>query len=396
MDETLGERIQRRRGKAITQARLAELAGISKSMIAQIEQDKKRPSIPVLQRIARALDIDVRDLMGITHSAPSGDLDAGIVAIRRALTPVDDLMGGPDLDGLDISLTAAQRAVDRAWGAYSFGRFDDLQGLLPLGITEVRAAAHAAQGGEVPRAQEILARMNWVAGCALVHFGQQDLASIAIRNALDAAEKGNDELLVAALRGSVSWQLLVSGRHEEAHRVALKAAESVEPRGEVFEQHLAVHGALLLQGATAAGRWQHVPEALALADEAGMVAKRIGRDTKWYESDFGPSQQVMQTVDINISNERFGEALKVAKKMPHNGIGLAPVAQGRHLVDKAAAAVQMGQYQLALDMLLTAERVVGKEWVRYQTLLRTVVGVLLHHNRQNALRELARRVGVTS
>ncbi|MVU78264.1 hypothetical protein GPX89_13545 [Nocardia sp. ET3-3] len=103
----------------------------------------------------------------------------------------------------------------------------------------------------------------------------------------------------------------------------------------------------------------------------------------------------MQTVDINISNERFAEALKVAKTMPNRGIGLAPVAQGRHLVDKAAAAVQLGQYQLALDMLLTAERIVGKEWVRYQTLLRTVVSVLLQHDRRSTLREFAHRVGVS-
>ncbi|WP_245568513.1 helix-turn-helix domain-containing protein [Nocardia concava] len=331
MEESLGERIKRRRGRALTQGQLAELVGISKSMVSQIEQDKKTPSIPVLQRIARALDVDVRDLLGTKSSLPSADPDAGIVAIRRALTPVDDLMHGTD-DELHVSLSDARRTVDRAWGAYSFGRFEVLAGLLPTGITQVRATAHAAQGNEIAPAHEHLARINWVAGCALVHFGQPDLASIAIRDALTAAEKGNDELLLAALRGSVSWQLLVSGRYEEAHAVALKAAESVEPRGEVPEQKLAVHGALLLQGATAAGRGQRVHEALGLTEEAKAVATRIGRDTKWYESDFGPSQQVMQTVDINISNERYAEALKVAKTMPNRGIGLTPVAQGRHLV----------------------------------------------------------------
>ncbi|MFJ4653920.1 helix-turn-helix domain-containing protein [Nocardia sp. NPDC088792] len=395
MDETLGARIKGRRGKAITQAKLAEQVGVSKSMISQIEQGLKTPSIPLLQKIATALDTDVRDLLGTEKAMFSADPDAGIVAIRRALTPVDDLMDIADED-LHISLADAQRTVDRAWGAYSFGRFEVLAGLLPSGITQVRATAHAAQGHEIAPAHEHLARINWVAGCALVHYGQPDLSSLAIRDALRAAEKGNDELLVAALRGSVSWQLLVSGRFEEAHGVALKAAASVEPHGDVSEQQLAVHGALLLQGATAAGRWERIHEALSLAEEAGVVAGRIGRDTKWYENDFGPSQQVMQTVDINISNERFPEALAVARKMPNRGTGLAPVAQGRHLVDKAAAAAQMGQYQLALDMLLTAERVVGKEWVRYQTLLRTVVGVLLRHDRQNALRDFAQRVGVTA
>ncbi|MET9490942.1 helix-turn-helix transcriptional regulator [Nocardia sp. NPDC006630] len=395
MDETLGARIKRRRGRAMTQAKLAELTGISKSMVSKIEQGEKTPSIPALQKIARALDTDVRDLLDISNNVPFVDPEAGIIAIRRALTPVGDLMDDMG-DEAHLSLVDARRIVDRAWGAYSFGRFEVLAGLLPAGITQVRATAHAAQGNEVAAAHEHLARISWVAGCTLVHFGQPDLASMAIRDALRAAEKGNDELLLAALRGSVSWQLLVSGRYDEAQGVALKAAESVEPRGEVSEQHLAVHGALLLQGATAAGRGQRVHDALSLANEAGAIAKRIGRDTKWYESDFGLSQQVMQTVDINISNERFGEALIVAKVMPNRGIGLTPVAQGRHLVDKAAAAVQIGQYQLALDMLLTAERVAGEEWVRYQTLLRTVVGVLLHHDRQSSLRDFAKRVHVTA
>lgn len=395
MVSTIGERIRHFRGNAVSQRELAEQSDVSVSMIRQIEQGKKNPSVPTLQKIARALDVDMAELVGTRFGIPSGDPDAGVVAIRRALTPVDDLLDGIGAD-IPVSLPEAVRTVNYAWGAYWNGRYELLSGILPPGIAQVRATAHAAQGVDTAPANEQLARLMWVTGCTLVHLGQPDPAFMAIREALGAAELGSDELLVATLRGSVAWQLLVAGRYEESHRVALKAATTVEPVGEVSEEHLAVHGSLLLQGATAAGRDQRISEALALADEAAAVAGRIGRDTKHYECNFGPSQVNMQTVDINVSTERYPEALTIAKRMPNRATGLAPVSQARHLIDKAAAAARTGQYKLALDMLLTAEKVGGKEWLKYQTLLRQVVDELLQHDRQSTLREFAQRVRVTA
>ncbi len=154
-----------------------------------------------------------------------------------------------------------------------------------------------------------------------------------------------------------------------------------------------MYGSLVLQGAVAAGRDQKIGDALDLADASSDVAERLGTDRKDYECLFGTSQVVMQTVDINISSERYPEALAAAKRMPREN-GLTPVARARNLLDQAAALARTGQYQRALDMLLTAERVGGAEWVKYQTLLRQVVGELLAHDRQNPLRQFAQRVGV--
>lgn len=395
MADTIGSRIAKHRGKAISQRELAEMTGVSISMIRAIEQDKKRPSVPTLQKIAAALDVTINDLADNRFTFPDANPDAGVVAIRRALTPVDDLIDELD-DQTPVTLVEATRTVNYAWGAYWSGRYGLLSTVLPPGIAQVRAAAHAAQSAEVAPAHEQLARLYWVTGCTLVHMGQPDPAFMAIREALTAAEKGNDEKLEATLRGSVAWQLLVSGRYEESRKVALRAAESIEPVGDVSEEQLAVFGSLVLQGATAAGRSQDVSEALSLAGTAGEVAGRIGRDTKHYECNFGPSQVVMQSTDINISSERYSEALRAAKAMPAGGSGLTPVSQARHLLDKAAAATRTGQFQKALDMLLTAERVGGEDWARYQTLLKQVVSELLHHDRQGPLREFAKRIQVTA
>ena len=393
-DSTIGQQIRRFRGKALTQKQLAEQADVSLDLIKKLERGARQgASIASLQKIARALDVDIADLVGKRYGIPSEDPDAGIVAIRRALTAVDDLIDDSP-EQTPVTLREAQRSVDYAWGAYWGGRYETLAAVLPPGLSQLRATAHAAQNGDVPTAHELLARMYWVTGCTLVHLGQADPAFVAIRSALLAAERGNDPLLAATLRGSVSWQLLVQGRYEEAHKVALKAAASVEPPGDASTAELAVYGSLILQGATAAGREQNPGRALDLARAANEVAGRLGVDTKDYECNFGPSQVVMQTVDINVSSEQYSEALKAAKAMPNQGAGLTQVSQARHLLDRAAALTRVGQPQKALDLLLTAERVGGPEWTNYQTLLKQVVSELLEKERPTALRGLAQRVGV--
>lgn len=395
-EETIGDRIKRFRGRAFTQAELADAAGLAKVTIAHLEQNRKRSaSLATLTAVARVLDIDVAELVGKRSGLPTGDLDAGVVAIRRALSPIGDLID--DLEEAEpLTLDLAQREVTYAWGSYWSGRYEKLAKLLPPGITRLRATANLAPVDQQPQANELYARMLWVSACTLVHLGQADPAWIAIRQALAAAAKGNDELLEATLRGSVGWQLLVQGRYEESRQVVLKAANDLAPTGDVGPQHLSVHGSLLLQGATAAGRDLRIADARGLADEASEVATRLGSDTNWYECNFGPSQVAMQRTDIEVSNERYPEALTVAKTMPNRGANLAQVSRARHLVDQAAAAVRSGRTQHAQDLLLTAERVGGEEWARHQTLARAVTNEVLESGRPEALRDFARRIGVTS
>jgi amino acid permease len=81
---------------------------------------------------------------------------------------------------------------------------------------------------------------------------------MAARRALDLVAGGDDALLAAALTGSVSWQLLVSGRFAEAEHVAVRAAESIEPHGEVPTAALSVYGRCL-------SKWPMPPLGMAAA-----------------------------------------------------------------------------------------------------------------------------------
>ncbi|WP_069161410.1 helix-turn-helix domain-containing protein [Nocardia altamirensis] len=394
-DSSIGVRIRMFRGKTLTQRQLADQAGVSVDLVRKLEQGgRQTASIASLQKLARALDVDIADLVGKRAGVPSTDPDSGIVAIRRALTPVDDLLGETNEDAA-VTLDDGRRAVDYAWGAYWVGRYELLTSILPLGITQLRATVHAARNGSVAPANELLARMYWVTGCTLVHLGQTDPAFLAIRQALAAAQAGNDPLLLGTIRGSVAWQLLVQGRYDESRGVAVRAAADLEPAGEVSQAQLSAYGSLVLQGATAAGRAQRVPDALALVEAASEVALRIGSDRRDYETYFGPSQVVMQTVDVNVSSERYPEALAAAKDMPANS-GLPQSSRARHLTDTAVALTRTGQHQRALDTLLTAERVGGPDWLKYQSLPRHIVSELLDHDRRVPLRAFARRLGVNT
>lgn len=60
----IGEVIKARRHELkYTQIRLAELVGTAQSYIAEIENGKSKPSLPMLKRIADALQIDLDRLL---------------------------------------------------------------------------------------------------------------------------------------------------------------------------------------------------------------------------------------------------------------------------------------------------------------------------------------------
>lgn len=422
-EETLGQRIARLRGNTMTQQELADAAQVSVSTIRGLEQQQRHTtSVRTLHRLAAALDVDAGTLLGKTRNFPSATT-TGVQALRRFLTPVDDLLGAGQL-GSDPSLgeevteavlhddELADRAaakdggtaagsgprslpglVDYAWGLYWSGRYTTLLAELPASLLALRAAARDAAVGET-RPHELLARGYWVAACTLVHLGASDSSWLAIREALNAAGRGGDELLDAVLRGSVSWQLLVQGRYDEAQRVAQRAAQAIEPVGQVLPQHRSVYGSLLISAATAAGRDGAADAATELLTEAGHQADRNdGIDRNDYESPFGPAQVVMQTVDVAVVTERYDQAVIAARAMPR-GAALPLAARARHLTDTAYAQTMLGDLRHARSALL-AVRAMAPDWIRHQSLPRQVAAELLTRgDNDRELRKLARELHV--
>ena len=386
---SLGARIKKLRGNLFSQRELADAAGISVDIIRKLEQQTRHTtSIATLHKIARVLEVDIAVL--VSQQPHSSDPDK-VVAIRRALTPVGDLLDEIMLDGEPVSLREAQRVTDYAWGLYWSGRFDRLAEFLPQAIAQLRATAHAARSHEHVTAHELLARGYSVTGWTLVRLGEQESARWAIREALRACERGSDPLLHATLRGAVVWQLIYEGHYQKAMRVAVRAASGIEPAGDVPLPHLSVYGSLFLHAAAAAGRDQRVDQARELLTESKAIAGRLGSDRNDYETPFGPSQLVARTVNVNVVTDNYVDALDAAKTMPRD-TRLPVVPQARHLADVAYAHARLGHVRRGRDTLLAIETM-APDWIRHHPMPCQVATELVRRDRDPVLRALATRLG---
>lgn len=390
----IGEHIQRfRKAALMTQDDLAAAAGVSTDLIRKLEQGRRHTaSITSLHRIAGALDVDLGELLGRV-SMPAAAPDAGVVALRQSVADVGDLLGG--VEGEPLSLRDAERSVTYLWGMYWSGNWDRLTGLIPQALLGLRATLHAADATTRPRAAEQLAWAYSVAAGTLTHLRQSDAGFMAARRALDLAASGDDALFEAVLKGGVSWQLLVSGRFLDAETVAVRAAQSIEPHGDVPAPALSVYGSLLVQVANAAARNRRSAIAGNFLESAGEVAQHAAVDRMDYEIPFGPSLVTMQTVDVRVVTEDYPAAVEAASWMPANP-GLPLASRCRHLTDRAYAHANLGQEEAALALLLTAEAM-SPDWIRHQSLVRAVTRDLLvaERKRITPLRRFAQRIGVT-
>jgi transcriptional regulator with XRE-family HTH domain len=244
---SIGQRIAHLRGHRTTQAGLAAAAGVSVDLIRKLEQGRRHTvGIGNLQRIARALDVDAGELLSKTQALPDPGEHSGAVAIRRALTRVDDLVGDqPDLEPL--TLDEARRTVTLGWGYYWAGRYDQLGHLLPTAIGRSRATIREVPAGQRAEARDCTAQILQLSSCVLVHLGYGDVAHLALREALTLAADGSDPLLGSVLRGSLSWVLLTQGRYDEAHRLATASAANLAPSAESALPTWSIYGSLLLR-----------------------------------------------------------------------------------------------------------------------------------------------------
>ncbi|MGH3930303.1 MAG: helix-turn-helix domain-containing protein [Pseudonocardiaceae bacterium] len=390
----IGKRIRELRHPRYTQIDLAVAADVSVDVIRKLEQGRRHTaSIATLARIARVLGVDLADLLAPSRlvSAASGDQDR-VVAIRDALTSVDDLLG--ELDDADApDLTEFSRAVTYAFGLYWAGRYEPLAAMLPRLLTEAAAATHGATPGDSGRAADLAARVHRIAASALSQLGAPDLGHVAAREALRWAARAPDPLRAAAMRCSLGHVLLRQGRFVDAERVCVATAEAIQPPGDASPAQLSVYGGLLLRGGTAAARQRRAGAAADLLAEAATVARRIRTDRADYDVRFGPGHAVMGAVDCFVVAEDYVAAAEAARTMPRDA-ALPLSTRSRHLADVAHTQLRLGHPRTAESVLLAMEQA-APEWTAHQQLPRLLVGELMTRGRPSLrLRALADRLHV--
>lgn len=375
----IGQRIRELRTERIprlTQQQLADRAGVSVDVIQKLEQGRKvNARITTLTAIADALDVDLSSLLSKPTHLETIPPDGGLLALRRALTPmvpdqIDEPLGRDELRG----------QIDEGWVAYWFGDYDSISGFLPGVIASARAAG----------SKDLLAEATQIAACTLVHLGHHDLSLTAADTALREAE---DPLLHAAVAGTQSWVLLNQARPRDAAAMAIRKADEMEPRRKAQPAEVSLWGNLLVTAATAAARAGDDDEATELLAVAKGAAARLDGPRNDYQTAFGAEQVAMQRVDVAVVAGDYTRALDAAADMP--AVSTLPLAaQARHRTDLAHANAALGRHAEAERLLLEIERMAPR-WMRYQVFPKSVVAELLSARRPTAtLRGLARRLGV--
>lgn len=374
----IGQRIYELRVERVprlTQRELAERAGLSIDLIQKLEQGRKATArIPTLAAIAAALDVDLSAILGKPTHLEQVPVHGGLLALRRALTPVVDEPAG------EASDDELREQVRDAWAAYWSGDYDLVSGFLPGVIAQAR----------VRPSGDLLAEACQIAACTLVHLGHADLSLVAVDTALRAVE---DPMLRAALAGTQSWVLLNQARASDAAATAVREADEIEPRRRSRPAQVSLWGSLLVTAASASARAGQVDVARDLLLVADGAAARLGADRNDFQTAFGRGQVAMQRVDVAVVAGDYVAALDGAAAMPAT-TSLRLAARSRHKVDVAHAHVNLGHFAEAERIMLDVEHAAPR-WIRYQIFPKSVVAQLVSRRQPSSVsRGLARRLGV--
>ncbi|MEV6595661.1 helix-turn-helix transcriptional regulator [Actinoplanes sp. NPDC051346] len=407
MTRTLGEQLAiYRRRRSMSQRDVAEAAGISVDTVRQLEQGQRHTArLGTLVKIAGALDQDLAELIGKPRGLVVGAEDGEIAHLRRAVLDLIPAEAEPDAAVLRDEL-------GDAWRLYWVGRYAALARALPANITAARASVRAAADPAAARqAQAVLADFLHLVASLLAHLAHDDLAALAMYQALAAAGHAEDELLVAGMSATRAWMLSRQGLLGEAESLALATARSIEPSMATANvDQVAIWGENLRYACVALARDGRHTEAAELLPRLRLAAARVeaARPARaWTERvtdkstrplaglAFGATLATMTAVAVAGAADRHRQALALEDQVPNFG-SVSPSMRSRHLLTVAWA--QMADYrsQAAVGTLLRAEKI-APDLFFHQTIARTIVAELLPRRRKQRLPglvSLAERMGV--
>jgi transcriptional regulator with XRE-family HTH domain len=381
MPTPIAENLARfRKARNLSQEELAAAASVGVDTVGRIERGERRTTRPAtVAKLARVLAVSPDALLGLLPE-PHIVRDADVALLRHSITANSEV---PGLDNLNdtgdlIDPRSLATAGHKTWRAYVDGRHSELLHALPVLLTDARRLVHASSGDENAAAQRMLSTAYRLGAGIAGRLGMDDLAWTAAERALTAARQSdNPEIDTAISLRYVVWTLIKQGRTDDAERVAIKAAEQIEPR--MFDRDVAragVFGNLLFNAANAAlrsGSGDRANDLLAIAQAAAL---RAGQDIASEAAMFGPRVAAFQAVDHAV---RLGDpetALLLAGRIA-DSLGAVPAFwEAGHRLHLAYAAAQLRRDQLAVRFLSEA-RDLAPDWVQRQPLGASVMRGLI-------------------
>ncbi|MBF6077729.1 helix-turn-helix domain-containing protein [Nocardia beijingensis] len=369
MSTDLGERLRSvRKRSGLTQRELAQSSGVSLSLIRKIEQGERDDTrIQTLRRLAVAMGCPLSALLGPTPGRPETEGGELWLPTRRALVSIADGHAAetPADRSMNESLVAAVKL-------YHDNEYEQLSRLLPHLIVDGRAATPLMRS-----------RILQLVGSVLVQTRQLQSARTALEQSLRDAESTGNVLDAASAVITLCWLLLVERQFEQVRTLAVSWADRIEPRLSVATtRELSTWGWLLLRGSAAAIRDNRPDEAddmMRLANAAAAAVKRDSGSYHQYWTTFGPATVAMKRVENAIVDDRPDLALRLARDVPP---GLRPTSdnRNRHLLDVAAAHIELRSYDTAFDVLVQLSRE-ARPWLIEQRSAKDLLGRIISKRR---------------
>ncbi|MGH3515996.1 MAG: helix-turn-helix domain-containing protein [Haloechinothrix sp.] len=390
-----------RKARDFSQERLAEAASVGVDTIARIEQGTRTTSRPeTLRRLADALDVTVDTLLGRIPAKHSTNID--VAPLRHAITASNHIPGLSDFaEARDVvTLLELTSATHQAWRAYVDGRHAELLHALPVVLVDARRLIRTFTDDEKAGAYRVLSTAYRLGAGMAGRLGLDDLAWTSAERALDAARQSDSPDVESAISlRYLAWTLVRQGRTDDAERVAISAAEAIQPA--MFDRdptRAGVFGNLLFNAASAAlyaGRAARADDLLA---EAQAAAVRARGDTATEAAIFGPRVAALQQVDCTARAGDPEHALHLAQAVPDARGEVPAFWEAGHRLRLAAAAMELRRDHRALSYLAEA-RDLAPDWVRYQPLGEATMRRLLDRasrRRGTEFAQLAVHYGVVS
>lgn len=371
----IGENLARfRTGRRMTQEELAQASGVSVDTISRLERGAQSARAATLQHLAAALGKSTQDLLGLR---PLEQDVAGADQLRRAVRALD-LSDFAEPDEV-LPLEQLHDAAGAAWSDYLAGRHAELLAGLPALMVDTRRAVHAGAGDHAAEVAGLLATSYRLAAGLAGRIGLNDLAAHAAHRALDTARwTSRPELDEAAALRYLAWVLVRQGDLAEAERIAVRAAERLDPGmlARSDADRVGVFGSLLFNAASAAARAGSPDRADDLLRVASAAAVRDGVDRTGEAGVFGPRVAAMQAVDHAVRTGQPDRAVSLAQLVPEARGAVPAFWEAGHRLHLSAAAADLERWDDAADHLDGAWQH-APEWARLQPLGQTVLAHLL-------------------